>query len=322
MKSIAIIGCAHIHTPGFVNTIKERGVPVAGVWDHDEARAAKNAEATSSSVKSIDALLDDPEVGAVLICSETNRHKDLVLPAADAGKALFVEKPLDASSSESLAMVEAIEKASVPFHTGYFMRGDASVVHLKKLVDSGHFGMITRVRFSNCHSGSLGGWFDGEWRWMADVEQAGVGAFGDLGTHSLDLMLWMFGPVEAVAGTLSMGTARYPGCDEVGEALIKFKSGVIGVLAAGWTAVANPVSAEVSGTAGHALLSGGLQVAGKDGKLEKVEGLVGERAGFGAFLDLLDGGSPDLVPIREAHERVVVMEAIYKAAAEQRWVAL
>jgi predicted dehydrogenase len=49
-------------------------------------------------------------------------------------------------------------------------------------------GKITRARGSNCHSGSLGGWFDKEYRWMADPKIAGVGAFGDLGTHKLDIL--------------------------------------------------------------------------------------------------------------------------------------
>ena len=89
---------------------------------------------------------------------------------------------------------------------------------------------------------------------MADPKIAGVGAFGDLGTHLLDIMLWIMGEVTEVACTLDNGTARYEGCDETGEALMRFKNGTIGTLAAGWDDVANPVFLIVSGTEGHAAI--------------------------------------------------------------------
>ena len=96
------------------------------------------------------------------------------------------------------------------------------------------------------------GLFDGEWRWMADVKQAGVGAFGDLGTHGLDVLLWLLGDVDAVTGTIDAGTARYPDCDEVGEAILRFRNGVIATLAGAWDDVANPVQFLISGTEAHA----------------------------------------------------------------------
>ena len=61
---------------------------------------------------------------------------------------------------------------------------------------------------------------------MTDLKQAGVGAFGDLGTHALDLMLWMLGDVERVTATLQVALGKYrPDCDETGEALFRFSRG-------------------------------------------------------------------------------------------------
>src|SRR5690606_27431803 len=137
-----------------------------------------------------------------------------------------------ADAKGSYKMANAIEKAGVIFQTGYFMRGQPAMLFLREQVRAGTFGKITRVRGSNCHSGALGGWFDSkpanpeaDWRWMADPSRSGVGAFGDLGTHSLDLLIWLMGEVESVTGVIDNGTARYEGCDELGEALIKFKNG-------------------------------------------------------------------------------------------------
>jgi len=199
-------------------------------------------------------IWSDPDIAAVVICSETNRHYDLLLAAAKAGKHMFAEKPLGITAKESYAMADAIEKANLLFTTGYFMRTDPMHLFLKDEIAKGNFGKITRARGSNCHGGSLGGWFDQEWRWMADPKIAGVGAFGDLGTHKLDILMWLLGDVDSVTADIKVVTQRYGDCDESGEALIRFKNGVIGTLAAGWVDVDDPVQLLISGTEAHAAI--------------------------------------------------------------------
>lgn len=218
--TVAFVGCAHIHTPSFVNLLRGRKeVKVKFVWDHDAERAANRArELSAQVVKDVQDVWADPEIKAVVICSETTRHRDLVLAAAKAGKHMFVEKPLGITAQESREMAEAIEKANLLFTTGYFMRTDSKHLFLKEEIAKGRFGKITRIRGSNCHSGSLGGWFDKEWRWMADPKIAGVGAFGDLGTHKLDILMWLMGDVESVTADVKVVTGRYGDCDETGEA--------------------------------------------------------------------------------------------------------
>lgn len=301
--------------------MSKRDASLLGIWDHDAERAAKNSEKTGAPVMDLDALIAHPEVGGFLVCSETCHHLQIVEKAAPRGLPMFVEKPLSASPAESAKMAALMKEHGVVFQTGYFMRGTPGVRTLMLMVDQGAFGQITRVRFSNCHSGAIGGWFDGEWRWMADRSLAGVGAYGDLGTHVIDLLMWMFGPVKSVTGALAMGTARYEGCDELGEGILKMESGVIATLAAGWDDVADPYRIQVSGTEGHALLGSTLQVAGKDGKFEEVTELEpAVSSGFGSFLDVLEGKSTELVTIDEAVDRDCVMEALYRGAESSAWV--
>jgi predicted dehydrogenase len=318
--SLGWIGTGHIHTPGFVNEVLKRGLSCAGVWDHHVARATANAEKLGGQVRSVEDLAVDSLVDGFVVCSETVHHLDLVKQIAPAGKSMFIEKPMGFDGAQSRAICDLLEKHGVVFQTGYFSRGGANFRALKQRVDDGLFGTVTRVRASNCHSGALGGWFDTDWRWMADRSRAGVGAYGDLGTHVLDVLMWIFGPVASVTGAMSAGTNRYPGCEELGEALLKFESGVIGTMAAGWDDVADPVRVQVSGTEGHATLGADLMVAGKDGKFEKVELGDGVPAGFGAFLDHLAGKPVELVTAREAANRDIVMDAIYRGAESQSWV--
>ena len=330
MTQLALIGCAHIHTPGFVKRLVDRAdVIVKYVWDHDVARAEKRAADLSAEVISDpDVVWSADDIPGVVICSETDRHTDLVLAAAAAGKHLFVEKPLGLGAADAYQMADAIEEAGVIFQTGYFQRGQPHHLFLKEQIAQGHFGKITRIRHSNCHSGSLGDWFTPEWLWMTDPKQAGCGAFGDLGTHSLDILLWLMEEVERVTADVDVALARYGAeCDEYGEGLLKFKNGATGTLAAGWVDVADPVKVLVSGTEGHAHVAGDQLYF----KSEHVDGADGQTPwtdlpdpwphAFELFLDAVTGKADvPLVEAREAAYRSAVMEAMYQSARSQQWV--
>lgn len=331
MINVALAGCAHIHTPGFLKRIKARtDVSVLSVWDHDAARAAKTAaECGALAVADLAEIWRDKRIQAVIVCTETNRHEEVVLAAAAAKKHLFVEKPLGFATADAVRMCKAIRKAKVIFQTGYFMRGDAIHLFLKDAIAKGHFGRITRARHSNCHSGSLGGWFDTEWRWMADPSIAGCGAYGDLGTHSLDILMWLFGDdVSRVTASMQAVTNRYGACDESGEGIIEFASGVCATLAGAWLDVANPVRLLISGTEGHACVVNGQlffqskHVEGADGKQPWTALPAGAPHAFELFLDAV-GGKPTPIPLvtaKEAAARSAVMTALYQAAATHKWI--
>ncbi len=329
MTTIAIAGCAHIHIGGFIHTLRNRpDFACKMVWDHDTARAERRAgELGAAVVGSVDAICADPEVDAVIVCTETNLHEQVVLPLAAAGKHLFVEKPLGFASADAFRMAEVIEAAGIIYGTGFFMRGYPAHVFLKQQVEAGAFGKITRVRGSNCHSGALGHWFDTDWRWMADPKIAGVGAFGDLGAHMLDILLWLTGDISEVTAQLDRGTGAYEGCDETGEGLLRFTSGTIGTLAAAWDDVADPVTLQICGTEGHAVIIRGdlyfksSHVDGADGKTPWTDLPPAKPASLDAFLDAIEGKEAALVTVREAAARSAVMEALYAGAQNGAWTA-
>ena len=329
--TIAFVGCAHIHTPGFITLLtKERqDVRVKYVWDPLPARAEKRAAELGGNVTtSLEQIWADPEVVAVVICSETSRHHELVLAAARARKHIFAEKPLGITAAESTEMAAAIEQAGVLFTTGYFMRTMPAHLFLREQVRSGVFGKITRVRGSNCHGGSLGGWFDAkpdkpweDWRWMADPKIAGFGAFGDLGTHMLDILIWMFGDVASITADIRVVNGRYGDCDEAGEALLRFHNGAVGTLAAGWVDVADPVTLQIAGTEAHAVIMNGslfftcAKIPGANGRQPWTELPRGPVAPLHQFINAVAGqpGMPLVTP-REAAARVAVMEAAYQSS--------
>ena len=327
MQITAFLGVAHIHTPGFINTINKRDdVKCKYVYDHQAARAQKRADELGAQVADVATILADPEVTSVVICSETRYHTDLVERAASANKNIFAEKPLATSEADATAIATAIERAGVVFQTGFFMRGWPANRFIKQEVEAGHLGTITRMSYTNCHQGALDGWFDSDWRWIADKDEAGGGGFADLGAHALDIVLWCLvptcGEVVKTAATLGNATGRYGDLskiDEWGVGLITFKNGAVGIIEAGWVDPKGSTPVEVHGTEGHIIVRDdkvfyfSKQVEGADGGEWTDLPAKGDHA-FSLFWDKLEGQNVPLVSVEEAARESRVMTALYQSA--------
>lgn len=259
--TLAMVGGAHIHAPDFANRMAETPhVETKYVWDPSRETAEERQEVTGGEIADDpQVIFEDPDVDGIVICSETNRHIDLVPPAARAGKHMFIEKPVGMNGVEAYQIAEHVINAEVIFQTGYFMRSSGVNQKIRSLVQNGDLGEITRLRLSNVHSGAIGGWFDTDWFWMTDTEQAGVGAFGDLGSHVMDLLLWFMegDRPKACTGYVDEVLERYPTSDEYGEGMITFDSGTVATIAGGWVDHANPNQVEISGTEGHIRVTNG-----------------------------------------------------------------
>jgi len=170
---------------------------------------------------------------------------------------------------------------------------------------------------------------------MTDPGRAGSGAFGDLGTHILDILLWLHdSPIKLVTATMDTSIQRYgPNCDEYGQGMLRFEDSVLAVLSAGWVDYADPVKVVVSGTAGYArLIEDRLyfqseHVPGSDGKTPWRDLPGPQPHAFDIFLNAItepgaDRDFPGLVSPAEAALRSRVMEALYQAAAAKTWLPI
>jgi predicted dehydrogenase len=328
---LALLGAAHMHTPMFLDMLKTReNVAVASVWDHDSARAEKHAARCGAKpVKTPAEILGDRSIAGVVVLAETSLHAELAIPAAQAGKHVFLEKPIGVGAKDAAAIAQALEKARVVFTSGYHLRTNPKHLFVKENIAQGNLGRIVRAHCSFANDCLLQGEFDRECKWTVDRKWGGLGAFADIGTHALDLLMWLLGDVEAVSAELSPVSARYPGCDELGQGLIRFKSGVTGTISASWVEPANPVGLLVSGTEGHACMFNErlylrtAKVRGADGARPWGKLPPGPDHPLLQFVDAVAGqqGLPLVAP-REAATRVAVMEALYQSARERRWVTI
>ena len=329
--TLALLGAAHLHTPMFLSMLKTReDVKVAYVWDHAAVRAEKHAsDCGAKAAKTAAEVLGDPGVAGVVILSETSLHAELATAAAQAKKHVFIEKPLGAGAKDAAEIAAALEQAGVLFTSGYHLRTIPKHIFIRENIEQGHLGKVVRVHCSFCNDCVLQGEFDQEFKWTVDPKWGALGSFADIGTHALDLLMWLMGDVEAVTADIRTVTGRYPNCDETGQGMIRFKNGVTGTISAGWVEPENPVGLLVTGTEGQAVVFNDRlylrtkRVQGADGARPWGKLPTGPDHPLLQFVSAVAGEKNlPLVTPREAAARVKVMEALYQASRERKWVAV
>jgi predicted dehydrogenase len=261
--------------------------------------------------------LADPRVQLVVIATPHSLHPSQVIAAAQAGKAVFCEKPLALARSDAERMVESCRRAGVPLGLGANKRFWPSMRELAAMVKSGQLGEILHVEghYSNENSRSL---FAG---WRSLPSEAPGGPMTGAALHVLDAFVHLMGPVRRVQTQL---ISRRPAPDPLDalSVLLEFANGGSGVLA---SMRATPFywRVHVFGTAGsaEALGENELVLRGAGGPLRRltyppVDSL---RAEFDAFADAVDGKAALPIPAEQMLDTVGAFEAIVKSLeASQR----
>ncbi len=191
-----------------------------------------------------DQLINDPEVDAVYIATPPDSHREYVLRVARAGKPVYVEKPMARTALECEDMITACEEAGVGLFVAYYRRALPRFTTVKELLDSGRIGQLRSVSIRNeqpAEADHVG--------WRVDPEISGGGHFVDLGSHILDLLDWLFGPVDHAAGVATNRGGRYPAEDLV-SAVFSFLSGVEGVGVWNYDSFQHQDQVEIVGTTG------------------------------------------------------------------------
>lgn len=146
-------------------------------------------------------LIARNDIDAVDICAPNNMHAEIAIAAAAAGKMILCEKPLSRTLAEGVAMVEAIEKASVANTVWYNYRRVPAVTLAKQIVDSGKLGKIFHYRANFLQDWTINADLPqgGEGLWRLDVDAAGSGVTGDLLAHCIDTAIWLNGGIKDVS---------------------------------------------------------------------------------------------------------------------------
>ena len=194
-----------------------------------------------------DELINDAEVDAVYVATPPDSHRDYVVRVAQAGKPVYVEKPMARTALECEDMISACENAGVGLYVAYYRRAMPRFVTVKDLLDGGRIGELRSVSIHNERPGQLDE--GGRAGWRVDPEISGGGHFVDLGSHILDLLDWLLGPVTHAAGVATNRSGRYRAEDLVTGAF-SFDSGVDGVGVWNYDSFQHHDQIEITGTEG------------------------------------------------------------------------
>ncbi len=191
MLNIGILGCGRI---GQVHGATLQGMATArvvAVSDFVPKAADALAVKLGAKAMSTEAILRDPGIDAVVIGTPTTTHFDIIHEAAQNGKAIFCEKPVDLSVDRIRTCLAVVEKAGVPFMTAFNRRFDPSFSHLQKQISDQVIGNVEMVTILSRDPAPPP---------IGYVKTSG-GIFRDMMIHDLDMARFLLGeePVELSA---------------------------------------------------------------------------------------------------------------------------
>ncbi|HZL41272.1 MAG TPA: Gfo/Idh/MocA family oxidoreductase [Pseudolabrys sp.] len=198
-----------------------RGVSLEPDMVRDFASEHKIALGTS-----LDDVLADKSVQAVILATPHSKHRAQVEAAAAAGKHIYCEKPFALSKADAVAMLDACKRAGIVLGVGHHFRLMPSMRVLAELKQAGAFGTIMQVEGNYSHDW-LADYPADSWRMAASESRAG-GMTG-MGIHVLDCFRDLAGPMKRVAALSKARALKLPTGDTT-AALIEFESGAAGTL--------------------------------------------------------------------------------------------
>ena len=224
--NVGIIGAGRIgqvHAKSITYHIPQAKIIAISDIYYDGAKKVAESLGIPNAYEDYHEILNNPEIDAVLICSSTDTHADIAVEAAEAGKHIFCEKPVDLTVAKIKKVIVAVEKAGVKLQIGFNRRYDHNFAEIKRLANEGKLGKLQTIKITSR---------DPEPPSIDYVKVSG-GIFLDMTVHDFDMARFIGGEVEEVYANAAVTVDEAIGeAGDVDTALIalKFKSGAIGVI--------------------------------------------------------------------------------------------
>jgi predicted dehydrogenase len=280
------------------------------------------------------------DVDVVAVCTPSGTHMEIAIAAAEAGKHLLVEKPLEITLSRVDRIIEAVDKAGVILACVFPRRFAVGVETTKAALEAGRLGTMTLADvYVKWHRDQA--YYDADWRgtWALD----GGGALMNQSIHQIDMLQWLAGPVESVfarAATLAHDMET----EDTACAVLTFENGALGVIQGATSAwPGDQAKTEIRGSGGSIVLEDGRialwKLAGAEPgeearmlNLEAAQGsgasdptAIGYEMHRRQVVDLVEaiaGKRPPKILGQEARKSVEIIRAMYHSAQTGRPVSL
>lgn len=334
---VGIVGSGMIARHHAKAITEARGLHVAAVLSRSEERAKEfAAEAECSAYTSMNAMLDNPEVRIVSICTPSGAHMEPAMAAIKAGRHVVVEKPLEITLDRCDQMINAADNFGVQLGGIFQSRFFEAARVVKSAAEAGRFGDLVLADAYVKWYRSQSYYDNGGWKGTRAYD--GGGALMNQSIHAIDLLLWIAGPVSEVQAYTAVRGHRGIEVEDTAVATLRFENGAVGVIE-GSTAVYPGFlkRIEVSGTRGTAILEEEeLRTWSFEAETQEDEairrrfsaanstgggasdpgaiGLQGHRKQFEEFVAAVEGEQEVALNGVEARKSVALILSIYEAA--------
>ena len=309
------------------------------VCSRSEAKAKKAAQEyrVPYYINFVD-LINRDDIDAISICTPSGMHLEPALSAAQAGKHIIVEKPIEITLERADQIINACQTAKVKLAAIFQHRFEEAVQQLRRAVQQGQLGkLILGAAYVKWHRTQE---YYNTGNWRGTLKGDGGGALINQSIHTIDLLQWIMGPMKSVYGKIGTFTHQIEG-EDLGLALLTFENGAMGVIE-GSTSIypGFPERLEIHGEKGTVILEGGKI---KTWEIERVKqqpenfltdeksggasdpmaiSIEGHLAQYRDFVNAIHEDREPLVNGIEGRKALEIVLAIYQSSKEGRAVQL
>lgn len=320
MIRIGKISYWHVHAEDYTKQALEHPeTKLAAIWDElPERGQAKAAQYGVPYYASLDEMLAQDDIDAVIVDAPTNMHRDVMVKAAEAGKHIFTEKVIAPTAKEVSDILAAVRKAGVKLMVSLPRLYDGYTQTIDRVLQGGKLGKLTMARVRLSHNGATANWLPEH---FFSKEQCGGGALIDLGCHPMYLVRRFLGMPESVSANFGYVTGKE--VEDNAVAILRYAEGAIGIVEAGFVNSHSPFSIELHGTEGTLLYGFPDEVPvvrynGGSEQWEKLE--LDDRLpyAFSQWVEHIKLGTEATDNIAAAVDLTKLMEASNRSVAEGR----
>ncbi len=224
---VAVVGLGRWGNTLATQIVKTPGLKIVTCFTRTpDKRRAFSEKFSCGQEESYEAVVENPEVDAVVIAAPNNHHAELAVSAAERGKHVFVDKPIAASLPDAKMMIRACEDAGVTLAVGASSRRLRGHRLFKKLLDEGVVGTLAMAETN--YSNDRGLHYTPEnWQWYADGSPGGP--LLQVAIHQVDNLLYLFGPIKRASAAFSKVKTKSE-IPDVSVVWFEFESGLLGTL--------------------------------------------------------------------------------------------
>ncbi len=292
-------------------------------------------------------FLADKELDIVTIATPSGAHLEPTIKAANAGKHIICEKPLEVTPERIKKMIGHCKKKNVLLAGIFNRRFNPAVEHLKNAIEKGRFGKITLCDAQIKWYRDQAYYDSGAWRGTWELD--GGGALMNQSIHTIDQLIYLVGNIKRLSATTACLAHENIEVEDTAVAILEFESDARGVIqgsTACWSSDGHPAEIQICGDEGSVfmtdesfgvwdfknpmpeddfvknnLMSGNKKGLGANDP--KAINFVGHQRNFEDVVQALENGRPPLITGEEALRSVEVIDAIYQSARTNgKWISL